>query len=225
MLEIDRDLASGLPADQRALAARYALAPLAEIPPGSWSPSRGAGHRLGYLVLDGLLIREVTLGRRTTSELVGAGDLLRPGDLDTVGAQLSMQWSWTALERVRLAVLDHRFAAVIARWPTLVDALLARALRRSRALAFQLSLTQVKRVEDRIELLLWGLAERWGRVGPRGVVVATPLTHQALAAMIGARRPTVTTAIGRLTRARKLERVPQGWMLIGDAPPNWTSDV
>ncbi|MBA3328735.1 MAG: Crp/Fnr family transcriptional regulator [Solirubrobacterales bacterium] len=134
-----------------------------------------------------------------------------------------MDWGWTVVEPVRLALLDRRFAAVVARWPALVDALVSRALRRSRTLAFQLTLAQVKRVEDRLVLLMWMLAERWGTVGPDGVLIPVGLTHETLAKLVGARRPTVTTALGALSRAGRVERIEHGWLLHGE--PELMSDA
>jgi hypothetical protein len=37
--------------------------------------------------------------------------------------------------------------------------------------------------------------------------------HTTLAALVGARRPSVTTALGQLAGARVVERVPDGWLL------------
>ena len=54
---------------------------------------------------------------------------------------------------------------------------------------------------------------------PDGVVVPPPLSHQRLADLIGAHRPSVTTAMGELTRAGTLSRRDDGdWVLHG-APP------
>lgn len=74
-------------------------------------------------------------------------------------------------------------------------------------------------MEDRLLLTLWHLAERWGRVGPDAILVPLPLSHQRLAHLVGAHRPSVTTAMGALARAGALSRRADGtWMLHG-APP------
>jgi hypothetical protein len=44
------------------------------------------------------------------------------------------------------------------------------------------------------------------------------LDHALLARIVGARKATVTTAIGALQRRGALERVEQGWMLHGPPP-------
>lgn len=216
ILELDADLAEAVAPDERALATRYATAPLFALDAGGWWPEDPPeAGTVGLLVLEGVLMRSVTVSGRTTSELLGEGDLLRPWDHDAGGANVPLDWRWTVLVPARLAILDERFGRVVSRWPGLLEALVERALRRSRALAFQLTLTQVKRVEDRLDLLLWSLAERWGRVGTDGVLVPLRLTHEALALLIGAQRPTVTTALGALARAGRVTRHEQGWLLQG----------
>lgn len=217
ILELDADLAEAVPADDRAVATRYAVCPLVQAPVGPWRINEEAPEpgTFGLLLIDGLATRAMTVSGRTTCELLGEGDILRPWDHDGASEQIPLAWNWTVLEPVRVAILDARLAQVIARWPTLVDALIGRSLRRSRSLAFQLSLTQVKRVEERLGLLFWFLAERWGKVSPEGVVVPFRLTHETLALLVGARRPTVTTALGALTRAGQVARHDQGWLLTG----------
>jgi len=66
-------------------------------------------------------------------------------------------------------------------------------------------------------VLLWALAERWGRVSPEGVRVPVSLPHRTLATLVGARRPSVTTALTALAREGLVERTPEGWLLHGDA--------
>lgn len=219
ILELDPDLAEAVPADERALATRYATAPLLQEEVGTWSPTAREPEpgEFGYLVLDGLLTRALTVSGRSAGELLGEGDLLRPWDHDAGGTHVAVDWRWTVLQPMRLAILDDRFAQVVTRWPALLDALVGRALRRSRALAFQLALTQVRRVDERLALLLWSMAERWGRVGPEGVLVPVRLTHETLALLVGAQRPTVTTALGALAREERVLRHEQGWLLCG--PP------
>lgn len=215
ILELDAELGSAVHPDQRQIAKRYATAPLMTLDSGPWVPEPMQGA-LGLLVIEGLLLRTITLAGRSTTELLGEGDLLRPWDHDGGSAEMPVQWRWTVVEPARLAVLDRRFAAVVARWPSLVDALVSRALRRSRGLAFQLTLGQVKKVESRLLLLMWQLAERWGRVSTEGITVPVALTHETLAMLVGAQRPTVTTALGRLSRKAELERTDDGWLLRGE---------
>ena len=134
--------------------------------------------------------------------------------------------TWTALQPVRLAVLDRRITAVMGRWPELVSAIVARAVRRSFELATNQATSHLTRVDARLELLFWGLADRWGRVGPDGVVLELPLTHQVLGRLVGAQRPSVTTALSDLARRGVIERRDDGaWMLRGDPPGDPAGDA
>ncbi len=88
---------------------------------------------------------------------------------------------------------------------------------RSRSLGFQLALSQITRVEARLVALLWHLGERWGRVRPDGILLSLRLTHETLAKLVGARRPSVTTAMTALSRRGWIERTDGGWLLRGEA--------
>ena len=79
------------------------------------------------------------------------------------------------------------------------------------------AIAHLTRVDDRLLALLWCLAERWGRVVPGGVLVSLRLSHRTLAGMVGARRPSVTTALGQLMARGEIERRADGeWILRGD---------
>ncbi|MGH2885431.1 MAG: helix-turn-helix domain-containing protein, partial [Solirubrobacteraceae bacterium] len=58
-----------------------------------------------------------------------------------------------------------------------------------------------------------------GTVTPDGVRLNVRLTHEVLAAVIGARRPSVTTALRRLADEGRVRSLPRSrWLLIGHAP-------
>jgi CRP/FNR family cyclic AMP-dependent transcriptional regulator len=220
VLDADPDLGEGLTANDRAIARRHSAARVRLLPEGEWRPEHDFPEpfpQIGLLVVEGLLTRELTLAGRTTTELLGAGDLLRPWDHDAGLDGVPFEVRWVVQERARLAVLDRRFAALVARWPPLVEALLRRTVHRARWLSFQLAISQVTRVDGRLLMLFWQLADRWGKVGPDGVHLPLRLTHQTLGTLVGARRPSVTTALSGLARARLVERAPYGWLLHGDA--------
>jgi CRP/FNR family cyclic AMP-dependent transcriptional regulator len=70
-----------------------------------------------------------------------------------------------------------------------------------------------------LKALFWHLAERWGRVSGDGVVVPLALTHRILGQLVGARRPTVSTALSELAERGELVRRSDGsWLLRGDPP-------
>jgi CRP/FNR family transcriptional regulator, cyclic AMP receptor protein len=166
------------------------------------------------------MVRETAVGRHTTGELLGQGDLLRPWDHpeDAPDAPVEAANAWRVLQPARLAVLDARFAALCGRLPTVTAELMSRTLRRSRLLGMLLALSAMPRLDARLLALLWHLADRWGTVGRDGTTVPLRLTHATLAQLVGAQRPSVTSALRGLERRGMLSRVPDGWLLHGDPP-------
>jgi hypothetical protein len=218
VIDVDPDLAEGLPPAERDAASRRLVAPAFDVPTGSWSPddrpeltSNRQHHTLGVLIVDGLLTRAITLEGRTTGELLGTGDVLRPWAGEDEPPQVSLTVSWWVHAPTRMAVLDRRFLAAAARWPTVIEEIAQRAVRRSHALG------QVPRIEGRLLLLFWRLSERWGRVTPDGILVPLRLTHETLAALVAARRPSVTSALGRLAESGLVERRDGGWLVHREA--------
>jgi CRP/FNR family cyclic AMP-dependent transcriptional regulator len=222
LLEAQPDLAEGLAGDELAQARRHVVALLDNVEPGPWE--LGGRYKLdpaffGLLVVDGTIAHDVELGGRRCSELLGPGDLLRPWEYDESHlASVPSESAWHVLEPARVAVLDGRFARVACRYPELVSKLLGRALRRSRWLSILLTISSMPRVDARVQALLWHLADRWGHVTLDGVVVPVPLTHDMIGRLVGAHRPSVTTALSELTRSDRIRRLPHGWLLIGDPP-------
>ena len=225
VLQADPALAQAIPESTRADATLYAFAPSFWVEPGEWHPSPdadGAAGHLGMLVLEGFLVRQVNVIGRPPAELIGPGDLLHPWEPDhtepfVAGAR------WDVLEPARVAVLDRRFAAVVGRWPDVVAALVGRAIARSRSLLFNLAIGQLVGIDIRLLVLLWHIAERWGKRDPLnaggGVVVPVRLTHQLLAGLISAQRPTVTSALADLTARGLISRTSDGRIVMHGEPP------
>jgi CRP/FNR family cyclic AMP-dependent transcriptional regulator len=185
---------------------------------GPWQPaSEPSGTHLGFLVLDGLLGRRVVVPDRGRSlELLGRGDLFSPWQEDSPSFS---QVAWTIIEPSWIAALDQAFAAQVRQFPELLQALTDRALRRSRRIAVSAAIANTVGVEERLLLLLWQLTELWGRKARGGAVLPFRLSHQTLADLVGARRPTVTLALRGLGDRGLLERGSEGeWILCGDPP-------
>ena len=222
IIEADPDLGERLAPDQRERACREARARVQRLSPGEWDAAAaledGTHHR-GFLIVEGLLSRTVeVLGRRCV-ELLGHGDVMRPWQWDDEGSHVRAEVGWIVLEPTELVVLDSGLVMRMTPWPELGVELFNRGTRRAHHLAVALAIAYHQRVDDRLLLMLWHLAERWGRVTPDGIVVPLPLAHQRLADLVGAHRPSVTTAMGELTRAGAISRRENGdWVLHGDPP-------
>jgi hypothetical protein len=62
--------------------------------------------------------------------------------------------------------------------------------------------------------MLWLLAESWGKVTSAGTFLPLHFTHEALGAMVGARRPTVTLALRELADRGAVIQRDGGWLLL-----------
>lgn len=216
VLDHDTGLRSALPESERARARQHAVATVLELPNGDWSPHQHehAHAELGLLVLEGLLIRDVTVADARCGELIGPGMLLRPCDDRGSDAPMRHEVSWRVVEPARLAVLDRRFLRVAAHWPALVTALVARATERAHNLGVMVSIHSLKRVDTRLLAFFWHLADRFGKVTADGVLIPLALTHRQLALLVGAQRPSVTSALGTLAERGQLRRDERGnWIL------------
>jgi CRP/FNR family cyclic AMP-dependent transcriptional regulator len=225
ILQADPELAAAVPAATREDAVVYTFAHAMWLERGAWQPpddpDGGAGH-LGLLVLEGFLARQVRVIDRPPAELLGPGDLLHPWEREHT-EPFPAGVRWEVLEPARLAVLDRRFAAVAGRWPELISALFSRGIARSRSMLLYMAISQLVGVEMRLLVLLWHIAERWGDHGEDGArdgsVVPVHLTHQLLASLISAQRPTVTSALAQLTERGLISRNDDGRFVMHGGPP------
>ncbi len=221
MLEEDPELGGGLERDRLLVASQRCRAPIMRAPTGPWQEPEWPGRvrrGLGLLVLDGLLLRRVGLDGRFGAELLGTRDLLRPWQRADAVASVPRRSRWRVLEPSRIAVLDISFALEIAAFPEIHGQIVARALQRSRQLAVNMAIVHQPKVEVRLHMLLWYLADRWGMNRPGGAFVPLPLTHAMFSDLVAARRPTVSAALGILQRSGTVSRTKEGWLLHGSPP-------
>jgi len=220
LLREDVDLRSAIVPSEQERAIAHCVAPALSIPRGRWNADqmKVMADGIGLLVLDGLLIRRVGVDGRFGAELLGTGDLLRPWQGEDIYSTLPHTTGWRVIEPARVAVLDGGVAARLARYPPLTGALAARALNRARRLALMMAIIHHPRIATRLHMLLWHLADRWGRVRPDGVAVELRLPHSVLADLIAAQRPSVTGALGTLAGQGLVCPVNGGWVLRGDPP-------
>lgn len=220
LVEEDPDLLRGFDQATADSIKRVSAVEVMQVDPGPWTRADNPPRPVyGLFVLDGVLSRGVVIQGRRSAELLGPGDILRPAASEEVESSVDFEVAWDVLEPARIALLDREFASSIAPWPELTGAVMDRIMRRAHALAFHLAVSHLKLVEMRLLVILWYYADRWGRVTPGGVLLPLRMTHSLLARIVGARRPSVSTALGRLQDRGLVERTDNGqWLLLGSPP-------
>jgi CRP/FNR family transcriptional regulator, cyclic AMP receptor protein len=205
LVDADPELFERLPESAAKASAALSVSTI-ELRPGRWEIGSADEERLGLLVLTGVVARTATVGTQSGSELLGAGDVLRPWDDEAVVASVGFAVRWDVLHRARLGVLDDAFFAAACRCPEVLGALVVRGVQRSHRLALQLAIGHLRHINDRLIGLFLHLGDRWGRMTPQGIHVPLRLTHDVVAQLVGAQRPTVTTGLNDLERAGQLVR-------------------
>jgi CRP-like cAMP-binding protein len=222
LLDVEPGIGRFLTPEERDAAGLLEL-PVRDLPSGSDDVDallveEGA---FGALVLSGMLSGEISVNDRVARRLLGVGDLyLRAAELPEL-----LTWSsCRATKGTRLALLDDEILIAVYRWPRIVAGLLTHAAEQSERVAVQLAISHLPHVEERLVAIMSLIAERWGYVTPRGTVIPVPLTHETLGSMIGARRPTVSIALGSLAQRDVLVRHHHGWLLRQGSPGLARSD-
>jgi CRP-like cAMP-binding protein len=221
VLVVDPELGQALAAARRDRAAPASVAAVLRREPGSWDARQDADAAragIGLLVVEGMLVRRIGLEGRYGAELLSSGDVLQPAQHDGEEAALPLEAGWRVLTPLTLAILDLDWLVRMAPYPEIVVALVKRVMIRSRRLASMLAIAQHHRLETRLRLTFWELADRYGRVGPDGVRLDLDLTHELLSHLVGAHRPSVSAALGRLEQQGAIRRSGRGWLLLGPPP-------
>jgi CRP/FNR family transcriptional regulator, cyclic AMP receptor protein len=216
----DPDLASVLEGERLRKAERDLIAQTFVVFEGPWDPeleSEAVRGGIGLLLLEGLIVRRVGIPGRYGAELLGPGDLMRPWQRGE-DMTLPFDTSFQVIEQSLLALLDLRFAARAAQYPEVTGALTGRAMERSRTLVVNMAIAHYPRIDRRLLMLMWHLADRWGRVTPDGIRIPLRLTHQLLADLVASRRPSVTSGLAQLAREGLISKVGDAWMLHGEPP-------
>jgi CRP-like cAMP-binding protein len=221
LLELDPDLGQLLEGS-RLDAARHELrVAVHTLDAGPWEVDNLAAtspDHIGLLILDGILAREVLVSDTVSTELLGPGDIVRPWRLPDESTLLRHTVRWNVLARSRIALLDRRFGIALASFPEVNAAIIDRVTERALRLAVTQAISQLNRVDRRLLALFWHLAERWGRMTRDGVALPMTLSHRMLGQLIGARRPTVSTALSQLAKEREVVRRDDGTWLLTGAP-------
>jgi CRP/FNR family cyclic AMP-dependent transcriptional regulator len=224
LLDLDGDLADSLGEHLAARARDRIGVATVRLEQGSWSPHAltPVGHdAFALLVCDGLIVRELELAGTLAADLLGPGDIVPAGQ--AAEPLLITHERWHVSGAAKIAILDSRVLPGLHAWTPLSARLIARTARQAARAAEQRAISQLPRVELRIRAVLWHLADRWGRMGPSGVIVPIELTHVALGHLVGARRSTITLALSELSRLGMVVRRDDGaWILRQDSNPSGT---
>src|SRR4029079_14692406 len=127
--------------------------------------------------------------------LFGPGDIIRTWQAEPTPETVAATIDWHALDQVSVVILDESAALALRRYPEVMSVVLDRLHARSERLAITQAISQLTGVDTRIEAFLRHLSQRGGRVGRDGVTVELNLSHRMLGALVGARRPTISTAL------------------------------
>ena len=213
LLQADADIGRYLTAEERA-AAETLTVPVVTFETGQVD-IRALLDRsscFGALVVSGMLVSHLRVGEQAGMRILGPGDVVSAGTVPA--SMLLVDSGCRAVSTTRVAMLGKDVLVGAHRWPRLVAGLHARTAEQIERVAVQLAICQLPRVEDRLLALFWLLAEQWGRVTPGGTVLPLALTHETLGALVGARRPTVTLALGDLSERGAVLRQGRAWLLV-----------
>lgn len=219
LLDLEPDLGEGIDASQWQDARRLSLVKVVRLGCGALTLPQSFADRddiVALIVTDGVIGRETAIGARVAFELICQGDVLLPPTDPPDHVCARAETRLTVLSTATLIVLGQSFIRAAARWPVLLSNLHRRLESQRQRLTAQGLAVHLPRAEDRLLLILWQLADGCGHVTPDGVVLPLSLSHDILARMCAARRPTITLALGAL-QAADLIRRHDGHLLLTDA--------
>jgi CRP/FNR family cyclic AMP-dependent transcriptional regulator len=213
LLELEPDLGRFLTDDDVKTLDGFAV-PVIEVAAGdvNLAAVMASHHAFGAVLLEGMLVRRLVVGEAATLRLVGPGDVVSA--LPGLSSVLIADSGWRAVAPTTMAALGRDVLLAAHSAPRLVAGLSARSAEQADRVALQLAVCQLSRVEDRVLSLLWLLAESWGQVTAQGTALRMHLTHETIGGLVGARRSTVTLAVGELTDAGAILRQERGWLLL-----------
>lgn len=217
LLDAKLELGRRLTPEERSEIANLTV-PVADVPAGPFDVVKLLDRHQAFAsaVIEGVVVHSLQIGDHAGIQLLGPGDLLVRSNADQpawVG-----EVTFRAPAPVRVAVLNNGFLRAISSAPHLAEGLYERLADQAQRLSGQLVICQLPRVDERVLAMLWLLAETWGHVTPGGVRLPLVLTHETLGGLIGARRPTVTLALRKLSENGSIVRQDSGWLLL-ELPP------
>jgi CRP/FNR family cyclic AMP-dependent transcriptional regulator len=214
LLDIEPDLLQYLSSDDRDRLESITLAvvPLPEGQSLALTEFLAEYRSFSAILQTGMVLHDLQLGAQPGIRLLGPGEVVSLREAPA--SPMLVTSSYRAIPDTTLVLLRSDFLLAARQAPGLIVGLQSRLAEQIERLATQLVICQLPRVEDRLLAMLWLLAESWGRVTPSGTTLPLSLTHELLGAMIGARRPTVTLALGELAGRGALVHQDRGWLLL-----------
>jgi CRP/FNR family cyclic AMP-dependent transcriptional regulator len=212
LLHIEPDIARFLSPDQRVEADGLAV-PVRGFEKGPIDvDSELRGRAFAGIVLDGMVLHRLRVGDQPGLRLLGPGDIVaRSGAQRTL---LIAESTFRVAAPTEIAMIGDEWLVATRRWPLLIPGLQTLLAAQSERLSAQFVICQLPRVDQRLLSILWLLAESWGHVTSVGTTLPLSLTHDVLGEMIGARRSTVTLALGELGERGAIVRQDAGWLLL-----------
>jgi|tagenome__1003787_1003787.scaffolds.fasta_scaffold20914848_2 CRP/FNR family cyclic AMP-dependent transcriptional regulator len=222
LLDLDPELGALVRGERVERARRDLQVQLRAIPRGPFDAgallTRSAAD-IGVLIVSGVVMRQTDIHREPSGELLGPGDLVRPTPRDAPVDSFQGDTQWLALTPLKVAPIGTPVTVTLCRYPEVLVTLMERVEARARRLTVTQGISQLTGVELRLETLLWHLADRWGKVTPGGVLLPLDLSHRMLGILVGARRPTVSTAAALLAAQGRVSRLADGTWFLPNAEP------
>jgi CRP/FNR family transcriptional regulator, cyclic AMP receptor protein len=187
-----------------------------------WPVPRGVS---ALILISGFALREVHLMGRSGVHLLGPGDVIVTTPVLEAAASVPRDASWRALTQVKAATIDERAERVLGQIPGATATLMERLLQRSRDQELLAAISRIRGLQSRLLILFWCLADRWGRREGGRVVLPLPLSHDILADLVSAERPSVSQALRSLARTGVLARRSDRSWVLTSAPPQTLDEL
>ena len=203
------EILASVPAEDRLLAEQTLILPLVSARDADLASviSTQIPGAFDFLILDGVVLKETTLARRTALELLGPGDLLAPPLTPLRQLESRALSRYLAHGQASLAAIEDHVRDAVRRWPGIADFLHDRLARQTHHASMHLAMLHLPRTEDRLVALFADLAERFGHMTADGILIDLPLTHDIIGGLVGSRRPTVSLALEQLASSGMIARL------------------
>jgi CRP/FNR family transcriptional regulator, cyclic AMP receptor protein len=210
------EILASVPTEDRVLAERSLIVPLVSARNEGLADviSTQIPGAFDFLIVEGVVLKETILARRSALELLGRSDLLAPPLTPARQLDSRAVSRYLAPGQASLAAVDDRVRQAARRWPGIADFLHDHLARQTHHASMHLAMLHLPRAEDRVIALFADLAERFGHVTADGIRIELPLTHEIIGGLVASRRPTVTLALQQLASNGLIVR-PEGgrWIL------------